>query len=489
MPTLDAQDLAFIAGEAQTRASATGKWGMSAEASANLSGLRFARGAQVATLTLRLHARGLTRKGVPWHGALRGLHGRHLELARTRRHRSLSRRAYVTETNVLRVFRGLTGIAPDPGHGYSQGNLLSTDGEAIYFSGVGTEPGTKFYEGITGEGIERRITKAYDFLAKRCKADDKIFGFGFSRGAFAVRSLAGFILYEGLRDEPGNVITQQYQQYRNHNAAHQANKSVDQQGRMVNFLGLWDTVSALIGDDPRYHDISALNVVNVAHALALDEQRNIFKPEYWISENGSDISQAQFFKKEVWFSGSHSNIGGGYVDDNLSNIAFFWVMKEAEATGLNSQLNSMLFWVRENPGAILRQEMSIVWDLQELWSKWTSKHGTSNRTIKSRQRIHESVVDRILDQTLRPQYTPLVTVDPERDDPLFNCRMLLDYRNPIDNSSPKQEWMEEWGFDAPAEEVVGAKEGMRTVMIEIPSELVPKVEELIATYARGVARD
>ena len=72
-----------------------------------------------------------------------------------------------------------------------------------------------------------------------------------------------------------------------------------------------------------FHRINPGNVKRVAHALALDEERARFEPSYW-DPPATAITQID----EVWFSGCHTNIGGGYVDANLSNIALFWMLSQ-----------------------------------------------------------------------------------------------------------------------------------------------------------------
>jgi hypothetical protein len=384
----------------------------------------------------------------------------------------LSNQQIVTETNVLRVFRGLTGISPNPkfelGHTAS---LMSNDGEAIYFPGVGTTSGTESFEGFTGAGTAARIVAAYQFLIERYKPGDKIFGFGFSRGAFAVRSLAGFInhvgLVSGVSPNKSQAINQQYGQYiaANNiadNAVMQLGESTGQD-RTIHFLGLWDTVSAIVGKGDR--NISPLNVRSGAHALALDETRRKFPPEYW----DQPYSTARLVK-EVWFCGAHANVGGGYSDDNLSNIAFFWVLKEAGAQGLNIDLPAIPFWVREDEGGILRSESH-----RSVW-KFFKKQEV--RQIRDGQRIHESVIDRIRDQTQQPAYTPKAT---------------LIANNPwetINNQRWRTDWMEPWGFpEAPG--TPGFKQETQTM--EIPNELAFEVSAMVQKYydekGDGAARE
>src|SRR5262245_3814825 len=106
----------------------------------------------------------------------------------------------------------------------------------------------------------------------------------------------------------------------------------------LDFLDVWDTVGALafgsgIGN---FHRINPGNVLRVAHALALDEERERFEPSYWDNPAGSNTQV-----DEVWFSGCHTNIGGGYYDTNLSNIAIIWVLMAAHDAGISIDLRGL----------------------------------------------------------------------------------------------------------------------------------------------------
>jgi hypothetical protein len=374
----------------------------------------------------------------------------------------LSNEQYFTETNVLRVFRGLTGVSPDPrltfGHIV---NLSSGDGEAIYLTGVGTTPGTEILQGLTGLGTAQRIAAAYQFLVDRYKSGDNIYGFGFSRGAFAVRSLAGFIQHVGLAskisNQPLQDIIVQYQKYAlGDNLPHP--EDLNHQDRIVHFLGLWDTVSAILAGSVD-RNISPSNVLNVAHALALDEMRDKFTPEYWARPDGSANASSV---EEVWFCGSHSNVGGGYVDDNLSNIAFFWVLGEAESKGLKIDLPSMPFWIREHAGSTLRSESH-----RSFWRFLKYFKEQKVRNIIKGQRIHESVVERIRDKTLQPSYIPKAT-------------STARFWELIDDPQWQTEWMKLWGFKEQSPEKLVLED--ETQILEIPNELVSEVLAMVNKY-------
>ena len=151
---------------------------------------------------------------------------------------------------------------------------------------------TRFFEGATGTGTSERIRDAYRFLAERYQDGDRTVGFGFSRGAFAIRSLAGLIDAAGLptrrralKEEEMLEIYENYRDGKPIDRSHYGHRPVN-----FDFLGVLDTVGALafgrtIGD---FHRINPGNVLRVAHALALDEERERFQPSYWDKPAGSN---------------------------------------------------------------------------------------------------------------------------------------------------------------------------------------------------------
>lgn len=221
------------------------------------------------------------------------------------------------------------------------------EGEAIYINGVGTQGSAneEMIDGATGTGTSTRIRDAYRFLAERYHKADKIYMFGFSRGAFAARSLAGFIRHVGLpsnrRIMPEEEISNLWEAYRKNKpyTGGLASSLYSPDSIPIEFLGLWDTVNSLAFDNTfnKFHKISPTGVLNVRHALALDETRPHFKPCYW---SATDANHAN--AKEVWFCGAHSNIGGGYQNAELSNISYIWMLRElAEVCGFTGSLNDL----------------------------------------------------------------------------------------------------------------------------------------------------
>jgi len=309
----------------------------------------------------------------------------------------------VTETNVLQMYAFLTGV-DDPEYGTiapfraSPRDAPDADnGEVIYLNGVGSA-GTvanKVYEGSTGTGTSERIRDAYRFICARHRQGDRIFIFGFSRGAYAARSLAGFLQFVGLPKLPRVLqeedINAAFVSYRLRGGATKG-KSFGRDAT-VDFLGVWDTVGALAFGDSfnDFHLISPTNVSRVAHALALDEQRKAFQPEYWGSTgNGATI-------EEVWFAGVHTNVGGGYIEYGLSDITLWWMISKAVAGGLPNEPDYANVWKAQNVEDIVRDSyteflstLSFVGKVSEIFHL-----GKINRTILSGQKIHATVFDRI----------------------------------------------------------------------------------------------
>jgi uncharacterized protein (DUF2235 family) len=238
-------------------------------------------------------------------------------------------------TNVLAMARAVSPMHVD------------TPQVAFYDWGVGSD-GQKLMGGITGIGIDKNIMDCYRFLVHNYRPGDRIYLFGFSRGAYTVRSLAGFIRNCGmLKREHARRIPEAYDLYRqrNKNSEPGADKSVTFRKKYavadltpIEFVGAWDTVGALGIPVPfwgtlnernyLFHDTEPSRIIQHArHAVSIDENRMDFEPTLWDAKPGMDLQQ-------VWFAGVHADIGGGYKDAGLSHCAADWIRKEAETLGL-----------------------------------------------------------------------------------------------------------------------------------------------------------
>lgn len=302
----------------------------------------------------------------------------------------------VTKTNVQIVWEALTQTALSDASPYGSVEPLARQmGMALYLNGVGSS-GTervRSFEGSTGTGTSERILDAYQFLAQRWRPGDLIFGFGFSRGAFALRSLMGFINWVGLPGHPrmlgSTELLSQFESYRK--APSQFTKAATMQAADIHFVGVWDTVGALAFGDGfnNFHQLSPANIQSVCQALALDEQRKEFLPEYFKSTSAEQVID------EVWFVGAHSNIGGGYVDRNLSDIALFWMLNKAKNAGLEIDLTAISGWNAQSPEGEIRQSYSEFWNAMPDVGKFIEKLNLLkvDRTIMAEQKLHASVFD------------------------------------------------------------------------------------------------
>jgi uncharacterized protein (DUF2235 family) len=222
-----------------------------------------------------------------------------------------------------------------------------------YDSGVGAQGwiGKRAWEGATGSGIGRNIKEAYTYLINNYEPGDELFFFGFSRGAFTVRSLAGLIRNCGLlRKDAIDQVDRAYTIYKSRAGVDKpsSNESIlfrrtyaVEELTKIKFIGVWDTVGALgnplllkgiTTERNSFHDYDlSFSVQHAFHALAIDEKRRYFCPALWQQKPENRGTQVM---QQVWFAGVHSNVGGGYPATGLSDIALEWMMEKADACGL-----------------------------------------------------------------------------------------------------------------------------------------------------------
>lgn len=203
---------------------------------------------------------------------------------------------------------------------------------------------------MQGRGINRQITRAYGALASRYRDGDRIVLAGYSRGAYAVRSLAGVIDLVGLvRPDHATErnITLAYRHYRRGGAgvAAEAFKKRKCHARVeIEAVAVWDTVKALGLRLPvlwrwsvvehEFHT-SALgpSVRHGFHAVAFDETRDAYAPVMWQCPSAWDGQMEQ-----VWFAGTHADVGcqlNGYEPARpLANVSLVWMLSRLEACGL-----------------------------------------------------------------------------------------------------------------------------------------------------------
>lgn len=320
-------------------------------------------------------------------------------------------------TNVLKMVRAV--LPRDEEFGIEQ--------VVFYDKGVGTGALGVLDRGIgggTGYGISDNIRDCYTFLANNYVAGDEIYLFGFSRGAYTVRSLAGMLEAVGILSKNDlGYVPEAYAYYhcppeeRPTCPFHAMLQDLPRTPTRIRCVGVWDTVGALgiptpvLGRVQRwagniwpevavgFHDCNLLDSVDYAYqALAIDERRGPFAPAVWDKRDG------QLGVQQVWFAGVHSNIGGGYPDAGLSDVAFIWLANRAAECGLALNAEYLATRVAPDPLGKLEDSYSAPYKLLEHVN--VEPHiRRIGRHIDVGEMIHESVVRRI-QADLRPPYRP-----------------------------------------------------------------------------------
>jgi uncharacterized protein (DUF2235 family) len=241
------------------------------------------------------------------------------------------------DTNVYKMKNAIVAI---PGEQYS-----------FYDDGVGADgcPIERSLGGAFGAGLFQKIKDGYSMISSVYEAGDELFLFGFSRGAYTVRSLAGMIAACGLptTNPDSNLVDTAFQAYRNKDQRAAILATLGAYGLVpakMTMVGVWDTVGAL-GIPAIFGAVSPLlygfldtslnpQILNAFHAVGIDERREEFPATLWTSPPAPGQTMEQ-----VYFCGVHCDIGGGYADDAgtgtaLSDITFSWMMAKAQALGL-----------------------------------------------------------------------------------------------------------------------------------------------------------
>ncbi|GAB3092736.1 DUF2235 domain-containing protein [Lysobacter terrae] len=241
-----------------------------------------------------------------------------------------------------------------------------------YAVGVGVKSFEKFRGGAFGMGLSENVLRAYRWLVDQYAEGDRVFIFGFSRGAYTARSLAGLIARCGLLYRPfANRADAIYERYKRdkdaerldeleHIRRHATRALTPDEERLlkesrrieIEMIGVWDTVGALgipwsaapfFGPKDYYFHNTRPSVLyrHCFHALAIDEQRGPYRPTLWTRfvpegtrpESTTSPTPERF--EQRWFIGAHSNVGGGYGDDDaLCYPPLIWMQEKAEKLGL-----------------------------------------------------------------------------------------------------------------------------------------------------------
>ncbi|KAA3662921.1 MAG: DUF2235 domain-containing protein [Calditrichaeota bacterium] len=311
----------------------------------------------------------------------------------------------------------------------------------FYDNGIGTGNNKiwRTLSGAFGFGFKRNVCDLYLFLARNYEPGDRVYLFGFSRGAATIRAFSGFIHACGLMkntDAHGKSISDEKIKEYMHDAykAYKKSKSIPALARRfrehknshgvidIEFIGVWDTVSAL--GFPEKWDITGIgvwvlnalfksldfitdvifphrfynyeltdNVKYACHALAIDDERLSFLPKVW-----DETKRKEGTVEQVWFAGMHSNVGGGYARNGMANVALYWMMERAHNRQLafkngaikqvygSSHVNGRMYNSRDGLAVFYRYHPRPISQLCE-------------KKLTGRVRIHTSVLHRLKRQT------------------------------------------------------------------------------------------
>jgi len=300
-------------------------------------------------------------------------------------------------------------------------SATSSDGTAqlLYYDiGIGSEGSIlkRVFDGATGTGISGKILQAYRFIIQNYEPGDELFLFGFSRGAFTVRSLSGLIRNSGiLKINNIHLIPRAYSIYNSRKSEYQPRETEATLFRKtyavaettrIKFIGVWDTVGALgnplflngiLSKRNKFHDTDlSSRVDNAFHALSIDEKRKNFVATLWHQQSHS-VGQVL---EQVWFPGVHSDVGGGYRENEngLSDIALEWMLEKARGCNLNFDPIPM----KPDPSGLMHETYTGFYKVQPRLFRpiglMESGKGNTNETL------HPSVMVRYnLDKTYRPK--------------------------------------------------------------------------------------
>lgn len=284
-----------------------------------------------------------------------------------------------------------------------------------------------------GSGLLTNVGDAYRFLINAYENGDNVFLFGFSRGAYTVRALAGVMHMFGVLPAGNDGLipyvlkmyarqTRNAQRLQNTFVAATAFKESISRACPLHFVGVWDTVSSygwIYNPVKLPYTAQNPDMLNGRHAISIDERRCFFQKNVWGAPlNGQSI-------KQVWFAGVHSDVGGSYSEkeSGLSKIALEWMMNEALGCGLRFDSAKALAMLGEppssgrvppDPAGMLHNSLTPAWKIVEFLphkyfdyktrkEKWRIPRGTP-RDIPQNSVLHETVKQKLkIDKTYQPK--------------------------------------------------------------------------------------
>ena len=284
-------------------------------------------------------------------------------------------------TNVVRLFERLVPDGDDQISFYDPGvgtySPLRTPVGRLIQNGI---------ESVVGYGVKGNVSEAYRYLMNHYEPRDKIFLFGFSRGAHTVRVLAGLIYKCGLLTKGSdNLIPHAVRVYYENDNDQIATdfKSAFSRECKPYFIGVWDTVASVGWVCRNYFKDRKLNadVPYGYQALAIDEKRSHFVPSIW-DETAIPVGQVI---EQVWFPGFHADVGGQKACRSISDIPLKWRAEHAETRGLKMRPGwSDDLHLHTDPSGEIKESWKGFW-----WLTWPRK-----RTIHESAKVHLSARQR-----------------------------------------------------------------------------------------------
>jgi len=323
-------------------------------------------------------------------------------------------------TNVLRLFR----------------MLERDEGQVAYYDGgVGTlvDPAaisvfrkylSRRLDAAIGLRVRENAMAAYRFLARTYQDGDRIYFFGFSRGAYTVRAVAGLIHFLGLvRPELENLAPLAWAVYANEASVYTVSRRFAGGNRFqrcfgvipkpkIHFVGVWDTVSSFgwfWNFQTLPHTADNPSISHIRHALAIDERRVCFPANLFFPRQ-----EQQAHCKQVWFAGVHADVGGGYPEKEatLAKVPLVWMLREAEQLELRIDDNQRQYLLdsknKPPPDSCgpIHESLAGFWKPLEQhprrsWNEtlgrmcWQGPHRGRRRWIEAGSALHVSVLKRM----------------------------------------------------------------------------------------------
>lgn len=344
-------------------------------------------------------------------------------------------------TNVVKLYRCLT----------------RSKGQSVFYSpGIGTVPlmtdwnpavqGAVAAFGLaTGWGLDASILSSYRYLVENYQPGDHVFLFGFSRGAYAARALAGFIHLLGLI-EPDQLNLAKYalKAYKRADGdnqleiAWQFRRVIGSRRVPIQFLGVWDTVASVFVRPGLFrlpqqsflpYTESNPSVKVFRQAAAIDERRRLFRLYNWapsqtFQPNPFETAICQQDQQTVWFAGYHSDIGGGWAEEesHIAKFPLIWMVREAQKHGLDVDeemfdhlamgkplLGGKRMYVAPNVNGPIHDSLTAAWwpleylPKKKIWKRFPGKTVGGGyyfpcaepRRIEDGSFIHYSVIERL----------------------------------------------------------------------------------------------